>query len=175
MKNIFTNDWPARLERQFFEHRSSCERAYICSPLAGSTDEEVLENICHARAYMLYVHECLNVYARAPHAYLPMLVDDNIVAERALALQFGLRLLEQSDLLFVCGNRISPGMRGEIEHAASLEMPILTFHEDTFQEAREIVQHIDASKLRCVTRNQEHFILGFADPIAFMMSMEGMK
>lgn len=175
MKNIFTNDWPTRLELQFFGRRRNLKRAYICSPLAGSSNEEVLENICHARAYMLYAHECLAVYARAPHAYLPMLMDDNIVSERALALQFGLRLLEQSDLLFVCGNRISPGMRGEIEHAVSLEMPIVTFHEDTSQEAREIVQHLDASKLCCVTHNQERFILGFTDPIAFMMSMEGLE
>ena len=175
MKNIFTADWPTRLQLQFFGHGLSRERAYICSPLAGSTDKEVLDNICHARAYMLYAHECLDVYARAPHAYLPMLMDDNIVSERALALQFGLRLLEQSDLLFVCGNRISSGMRGEIEHAASLEMPIVAFHEDTFLEARAIVKEHDTSKRHCVTRNQEHPVLGYTDPVAYMMRMEGLE
>lgn len=45
--------------------------------------------------------------ARAPHAFLPMLLCDGVPSERAIALKFGIELLERSDVLLVCGNRIS--------------------------------------------------------------------
>lgn len=72
---------------------------------------------------MLYANEHMGHLARAPHAYLPMLVCDKLPAERSMALRFGLELLVQSDLLLVCGNVLSKGMRGEITHAAKLGMP----------------------------------------------------
>lgn len=76
---------------------------------------------------MHYAAKEMGLAARAPHAYLPMLLCDRIPNERALAIQFGLRLLEESDILLVCGDRISLGMQGEILHAISIKLPIITF------------------------------------------------
>lgn len=67
----------------------------------------------------------MGMNASAPHAYLPMILCDNIPSDRALALQFGLELLKGSDILLICGNRISSGMRGEIAHAICLKMPMI--------------------------------------------------
>lgn len=127
--NIFTDNWESRLESQFLKNNRCCKKVYICSPLSAETDEEMLSNMRNARAYMYYAMTVMGYAARAPHAYLPMLLCDKIPSERAAALTFGLQLLSDSDMLFVCGSRISQGMRGEILHAVSLNMSIYTFDD----------------------------------------------
>ena len=97
----YHESWERELDRQFLKNDRYRKRAYICSPLSGSTAEEELSNIWRARAYMLYARTMLGYMARAPHAYLPMLLCDHVAAERALALQFGLQLLEQSEVLLL--------------------------------------------------------------------------
>ena len=121
------------LAYQFKDQDDQRKRAYICSPLSAKTDEEFVENMHQAREYMHYAAKEMGLAARAPHAYLPMLLCDRIPNERALALQFGLRLLEESDILLVCGNRISLGMQGEILHAISIKLPIITFSHPMYR------------------------------------------
>ena len=94
---------------QFLKNDRCKKRAYICSPLSAVTDEEMVENIKIARAYMYYAMKKMGMNASAPHAYLPMLLCDKVPADRSIALQFGLELLEESDVLLICGNRISSG------------------------------------------------------------------
>ena len=134
------------LEKQFLKNDPCRKRAYICSPLNGETNEEILSNMRYARFCMLYAHERMNLLARAPHAYLPMLLCDRLPAERALALEFGLRLLDESEILLVCGNRVSRGMAGEICHAAKLRMEIRTFDEEVFLQAKKLVTSVGGEK-----------------------------
>lgn len=108
----YHESWERELDRQFLKNDRYRKRAYICSPLSGSTAEEELSNIWRARAYMLYARTMLGYMARAPHAYLPMLLCDHVAAERALALQFGLQLLEQSEVLLICGGSHQPRYEG---------------------------------------------------------------
>ena len=49
--------------------------------------------------------------------YLPRFMDDDIPAERELALSFGIRLLCGCRELWVFGEIISEGMKGEIEES----------------------------------------------------------
>lgn len=128
------------LAYQFMDQNDQRKRAYICSPLSAKTDEEFVENMHRARSYMHYAAEEMGLAARAPHAYLPMLLCDRIPNERALALQFGLRLLEESDILLVCGDRISLGMQGEILHAISIKARILTFSYPIYKKVCEYVR-----------------------------------
>lgn len=128
------------LAYQFKDQDDQRKRAYICSPLSAKTDEEFVENMHQAREYMHYAAKEMGLAARAPHAYLPMLLCDRIPNERALALQFGLRLLEESDILLVCGNRISLGMQGEILHAISIKLPIITFSHPMYRKVCEYVR-----------------------------------
>ena len=46
----------------------------------------MLRNMHSARAYMYYAMEKMGYAARAPHAYLPMLLCDRVPSERAIAL-----------------------------------------------------------------------------------------
>ena len=93
METIFTENWEQRLEMQFLKNGRCRKRAYICSPLSAEKDVDFLRNMHSARAYMYYAFEKMEMYARAPHAYLPMLLCDRIPSERDLALNFGLSLL----------------------------------------------------------------------------------
>ena len=147
--NIFTDNWESRLESQFLKNNRCCKKVYICSPLSAETDEEMLSNM--------------------PHAYLPMLLCDKIPSERAAALTFGLQLLSDSDMLFVCGSRISQGMRGEILHAVSLNMPIYTFDDAMYVMVQKLVTQNDGNK-SLVKFKPEHYMLSFDAPLSHMQN-----
>lgn len=132
-QNIFVKDWETLLIKQCLE-RSTQKNVYICSPLKADTTEEMLNNMKRARKYMFYAQSNMNVAAHAPHAYLPVILNDNIPTQRALAIQFGLNILEKCDELFVCGNRISCGMRNEIYFAAAHDIKIRVFSEQIYEE-----------------------------------------
>lgn len=168
--NIFTDNWETRLESQFLKNNRCCKKVYICSPLSAETDEEMLSNMQNARAYMFYAMVEMNVVARAPHAYLPMILCDRIPAERAAALNFGLQLLSDSDMLFVCGSRISQGMRGEILHAVSLNMPIYTFDDAVYIMVQKLVTQNGGSK-SSVKFKPEHTVLRFDTPVSHIQNV----
>ena len=154
--------WEADLEYQLLLDQKDrySKRAYICSPCTDSSKKAVQRNIRAARFYMYITKKELCFTARAPHAYLPILLSDAIPAERALALRIGLNVLESNDMILVCGNRITGGMRGEIEHAAKLGVPILVFHADLYIEVRKIVTRAGAAKqLVSLEQNCPHLAL----------------
>ena len=148
-----------KLEQQFLKPNRHRKKAYVCSPYSDPDPEKQLDNMRRARLYMLYASEHMGHLARAPHAYLPMLVCDKIPTERAMALRFGLELLERSDLLLVCGTVLSKGMKGEITHAAKLGIPIQVFDDDLYVQVRKLVTQTGASK-KLVELSREHSVLG---------------
>ena len=148
-----------KLEKQFLKSNPFKKKAYICSPYADPDPNVQVENMRKARLYMLYAKEYMGYAARAPHAYLPMLLCDSVASERAIALRFGLELLEQSDVLLVCGTFMSKGMQGEIVHAAKLGIPILVFDDQLYVKTRKLATQTGANK-RLVHRCWEHNILG---------------
>jgi hypothetical protein len=100
------------------------KRIYICSPLRADDRPGVFRNVNKAQQYIELAAERYKCKAVAPHAYLPFILDDNDPDERALALDFGIKLLDLCDVLFVCGDMITEGMRGEILHAAKMGIQI---------------------------------------------------
>lgn len=96
----------------------SVKKVYVASPLRAPTRSEVRRNMERA----LRVVETIRlkkpgVRAYAPHAYLPDMLDDNFPDERDLALTIGRMILSSCDAIFVCGDRISNGMKEEIDVA----------------------------------------------------------
>ena len=98
---------------------------YVCSPLSAPTRAEMLANAAKASTYMMKAEQEFGNRAVAPHAYLPFLLDDTAPEERALALEFGQKLLAMCTRLVVYGDRISSGMKEEIRRARELGIPIL--------------------------------------------------
>ena len=98
---------------------------YVCSPLSAPTRAGMLANAARAHSYMVMAEREFGCRAVAPHAFLPYLLDDRVPGERALALDFGKKLLAMCTQVVVFGPRISEGMKGEIACAESLGIPVL--------------------------------------------------
>lgn len=104
---------------------------YICSPYAGNIEN----NVRFARAVCLYAAEngCAPV---AVHLLYPQILDDAIPAQREIGIRMGLRVLTSCDELWICGERISRGMRCEIAEAERLGIPIRSLSTEQIQEGR---------------------------------------
>ena len=83
----------------------------------------MLANAAKACTYMTWAEKEFDEKAVAPHAYLPYLLDDRIPEQRALALEFGQKLMAMCSRVVVYGKRVSEGMRGEIDAAERLRIP----------------------------------------------------
>jgi len=104
---------------------------YVCSRLSAPTTEEMEHNMNLAAEYCRIVTEKTGERAFAPHSFLPAYVDDTNPAERAIALEFGRRMLTICSEVWVvlAGQKPSIGMKGEIELAEELNIPIRYFED----------------------------------------------
>lgn len=93
---------------------------YIASPYAG----DIAYNTKMAAEYCRYAANC-GVVPIAPHLLFPQFLSDSNPAEREQAIKMGLRLLASCNELWVFGDCISDGMRGEIAEAERLGMKIV--------------------------------------------------
>ena len=167
MENIYHDYWEQELMYQFFADDKCKKKAYVCSPFSADDKDGMLQNMRTARAYMFYAMKNLNMSARAPHAYLPMLICDKLPGERALGLEFGVNLLTRCDVLLVCGNRISSGMRDEIGNAAILRMPIIVFDDMLYLEVQKLVTQRNGEK-KLVKLESNHIPMSLTNPISYM-------
>ena len=90
---------------------------YICSRYSGNIER----NTDLARRYSRLAVE-RGYVPLTPHLLLPQFLSEE--TERGLALGAGLRLLDMCQELWVCGDRISEGMKREIEHAHATGIPV---------------------------------------------------
>lgn len=100
-------------------------RVYICSPLKGNitTNQNKARTYCRFAFDKGYVPVC-------PHIYFPQFLNEENKDERAAGIYYGLELMWQVSELWVFGERISEGMRAEIELAEDLKKPIIYFNEE---------------------------------------------
>lgn len=71
----------------------------------------------------------MGIQPLAPHLYFTRFLKDELAAERAAGMQFGLSWLEQADELWVFGDTVSEGMAQEIAKAKELGKPVHTLPE----------------------------------------------
>jgi hypothetical protein len=92
---------------------------YVASPYAGDTEKntEFAKRAC--RHVMNEGHAFF-----APNLLYPQLLNDANPHERQTGLDMGIAMLSRCDELWCYGDRISPGMRLEIEEAARLGIPV---------------------------------------------------
>ncbi len=112
--------------------------AYICSPLRADTQDGVDRNMYAVRAYMKYLYQHLGINGIAPHGFIPYILDDHKEDDRELALQIGLRMLNNCQVICICGDRISEGMKGEIAEAGKLGLDIYLFNERLYVDVQDI-------------------------------------
>ena len=105
---------------------------YICSPLAGDTEE----NVERARRFCRFALDRGQI-PLAPHLMFPQFMDDRDPEERELALFMDIVLLGNCSELWVLGDTVSEGMKAEIEVAKKRRQPIRFFNRE-FQEVASL-------------------------------------
>jgi hypothetical protein len=110
--------------------RRDKRRVYICSPLRG----DIAGNMRRAKDYARFAYDC-GCLPIVPHLYFPQFLNDDIEAERADALLWGLDAIKDCGELWVFGDRITDGMRAERNMAQRLRIQVRYFTEN--MEERE--------------------------------------
>lgn len=88
---------------------------YVASPLNAPTKKEIKKNMAKARKYEAVLNLLSGSRNRAIQGYVPALLDDNIPEEREMGLNMGLELLDKSDAIILCGNKLTNGMYTELK------------------------------------------------------------
>lgn len=101
---------------------------YIASPLSG----DVEQNLQFARQACRYaISE--GAVPFAPHLLYTQMLDDSSPEERQLGIDMGSRMLKLCDELWLCGDRISPGMADEKALAERLGIPMRSVSAEEIQ------------------------------------------
>ena len=97
------------------------KHVYICHPLGGAIEENmtkvksIVKELCYKEVMPL-----------APHLAIATVLNDNIPEERKKGLHMCLHMLnpEKIDALWIFGEKLSNGMKMEIEHCMKHSIPI---------------------------------------------------
>jgi hypothetical protein len=98
---------------------------YVCSPLK----DNMKQNIKKAQQYCRFVAEC-HAIPIAPHLYFTQFLDDASTEERLLGLKLGISILPRCSAIWVFGDKISSGMRHELDSARKLKIPVFFYDKD---------------------------------------------
>ena len=97
---------------------------YICSPYAGNTED----NKQNARIYSRFAVG-QGFIPLAPHLLFTQFLDDSIPEERQIGILSGKVLMDLCSEVWIFGNTISNGMKGEIERARRKNYLLRHFNE----------------------------------------------
>ncbi len=103
------------------------KKVYICAPLGGN----VRENLERVKRYAEYALKC-GTAPVVPHFYA-LCLDDADPKQRQLGMAAGLALLEICDEMWIFGNTVSEGMRGEIRFCDRRRIPMKSISEQEIQ------------------------------------------
>lgn len=139
------------------EPQPSPKMVYIASPLRGDYNQ----NIKNAVEYCKNACD-LGVMGLAPHIIFSQWCNDTIPEQREQGLKLGLTLLEKSEELWVMGQTISEGMRGEIAFAKERGIPIYYVSQPHDIESYPIStdKHPLLSKHSCIDGSMEADLTG---------------
>lgn len=128
------SQWGYELESFIMQKQSDIDlnTAYICSPCNSDTSEGVYRNMLAARFYMYYIMKNLNMLPIAPHGYLPIMLCDKNKKERLTGLQIGISLLQKSDIVIICGDKLTKGMRAELFKALKSNIPVQVMNRQLY-------------------------------------------
>ena len=98
--------------------------------------------------------------------YLPFFYNDKIPKQREEAMNMGMQVLKDSQILMVCGNRISKGMKSEIEYAIKNHKEIVAFNPEVFDNVVKLVQESGEKEFN-IRFNPDHPMLGKAPNLEF--------
>ena len=103
-------------------------KVYVCAPLGG----DVESNLKKVRTYTEYALRCSTAPV-VPHFYA-LCLNDDIPKEREIGLAAGLSLLWFCDEMWIFGDTLTEGMRGEIRFCQNLNIHTKTVKEKEIQK-----------------------------------------
>ena len=92
------------------------KKVYICAPLGGNVED----NLQRVKKYTEYALKC-GTAPVVPHFYA-LCLNDSIPKEREIGMAAGLSLLWFCDEMWIFGDEVSEGMRGEIQFCQNLNI-----------------------------------------------------
>lgn len=92
------------------------KKIYICSPLAG----DINTNLRNVKRYTEYALKC-GTAPVVPHFYA-LCLNDSIPKEREIGIAAGLNLLWFCDEMWIFGDKITEGMKTEIQFCNNLNI-----------------------------------------------------
>jgi len=133
---------------------------YICSPYRADTPEEMEQNRQAAHkaceeAYHLGRMTGAKHVPFTPIGNFPYL-DDSKPDEREQALKLGLSLMSKCDEVWVAGDRMSEGMRGEIRAAVRMEKPVYSMGMEQAIIQTVIADMAPLLDYKCCRKNSEN-------------------
>ena len=124
---------------------------YIASPYAG----DVEGNVAFAKAACRYA-AAKGYTPVAVHLMYPQFLDDRVPKEREAGLKMGRRVLAACEEIWLCGERMSAGMKAEEAEAKRLGIPLRLVPSSAVrsvmepgetQEYGEVIQKMEEMKL----------------------------
>jgi len=101
------------------------KKVFVCSPYRGDIEKNKKRAVIAARILTEYGYMPV-----VPHLYFPQFFNDKNEVERARAIDLGIELLKECQLMWILGPTITEGMQQEIEEAKSLLIPAEMYDED---------------------------------------------
>lgn len=124
------------MERKSRPHFDYHPMVYICSPYAGN----ISENVRNARDYSRFAVE-QGYLPITPHLLFTQFLDDALQSERDLGMFFGIVLMSKCSEVWVFGDKISPGMRTEIEMAERKRYRVRYFSGDCVERDQLLIHN----------------------------------
>lgn len=106
------------------------KKVYICASLGGNVED----NLQRVKKYTEYALKC-GTAPVVPHFYA-LCLNDSIPKEREIGMAAGLSLLWFCDEMWIFGDEVSEGMRGEIQFCQNLN---IRMKKITDKEIRKII------------------------------------
>ena len=106
------------------------KKVYICAPLGGNVED----NLQRVKKYTEYALKC-GTAPVVPHFYA-LCLNDNIPKEREIGMAAGLSLLWFCDEMWIFGDEVSEGMRGEIQFCKNLNIRMKNISD---KEIRKVI------------------------------------
>ena len=125
------------IKPQQFAHK---EQVYVCAPLNVKTREKTLKSLYEGSEYVEYVKKEMQYFAIAIHTYLPAFINDKMLANRDEMKKLRTQIIEQCDIVMVCGEKVSREMKQDILYAIERRKKIVVFTREVFQIVMKLME-----------------------------------
>lgn len=125
------------IKPQQFAHK---EQVYVCAPFSVKTREKTLKTLYVGCEYVDYVKKKMQYFAIAIHTYLPAFINDKIIFNRDEMKKLRTQIIEQCDIVMVCGEKLSREMKQDILYAIERRKKIVVFTRELFQIVMKLME-----------------------------------